>query len=348
MKKIKIGGKLVGRGEPTFIIAEAGVNHNGELGKAKELIEIAAEAGADAVKFQTFIPEEFVAEQAPKAAYQKVTTNVEQSQIDMLRDVSLSFRDFVTVKDYCDDKGIVFLSTPFDPKSIDFLAELSIAAIKVTSTDTNNLPALKHIASKNLPVIVSTGMSTLGEVETAVDAIYSTGNHQLIILHCTSNYPTLPEDCNLRSMLTIEQAFQTIVGYSDHTLGTEISIAAVALGASVIEKHFTIDKSLPGPDHQASLGPNELKALVICIRNTEKALGDGTKKPVQRELEVKDVVRKSIVAAVDIPPGVRITADMLAMKRPGTGIEPGHIDFVVGRIAKREIQKDELISWDYI
>jgi len=348
MKKIKIGDRLVGHGELTFIIAEVGVNHDGKLTRAKELIEIAVDAGADAVKFQTFIPEEIVVEKAPKAAYQKVTTDAKQSQLDMLRDVSLSFNDFVILKNYCDDKGITFLSTPFDLKSINFLAELGVAAIKVTSTDTNNLPALKHIASMNLPVILSTGMSTLGEIEAAVDTIYSTGNDQVAILHCTSNYPTLPEDCNLRSMHTIAQAFQTVVGYSDHSLGIEVSIGAVALGASIIEKHFTIDKSLPGPDHQASLNPDELRSLVKAIRNIEKALGDGIKKPVQRELEVKNAARKSIVALVDIPPGTDITTDMLAMKRPGTGIEPKYIDLIIGRKAKRKIEKNELISWDCI
>ena len=348
MKKIKIGDKLVGQDEPTFIIAEAGVNHNGELEKAKQLIEIAAEAGADAVKFQTIIPEDLVTEQAPKAAYQKVTTDAKQSQIDMLRSVSLSFDDFVMLTHYCDEKGIIFLSTPFNPKSVDFLAELSVVAIKVTSTDTNNLPGLKHIASKNLPIILSTGMSTLGEVEAAVDAIYSTGNHQLAILHCTSNYPALPEDCNLRAMCTLAQAFQTPVGYSDHTLGIEVSIGAVVLGASIIEKHFTIDKDLLGPDHKASLEPDELKTLVNGIRNIEKALGNGIKKPVQREFEVKNVARKSIVAAVDIPADTEITADMLAMKRPGTGIEPKYMDLIVGKTAKRKIQKNQLISWDCI
>ncbi len=328
---------------PVFIIAEAGVNHNGSIALAKQLIDVAANAHADAVKFQTFIAEEVISTDAPKAEYQKQTTDASESQLDMIRKLELSKEEHQELMDYAKHKNIMFLSTPFDEKSVNLLVELGVLLIKISSGEITNHPFLKHIAKKGLPIILSTGMSTLEEVAEAVLVIKEAGCEDLTLLHCTSNYPARVEDCNLLAMKTMANAFGVPVGYSDHTPGIYVPLAAAAMGACVIEKHFTLDKSLPGPDHRASLEPDELEEMVRGIRLVEKARGSSVKAPVASELEVRDVARKSIVAKVDILAGAVITEDMLAFKRPGTGVAPKEINILVGKVAKHNLKKDELI-----
>lgn len=327
-----------------FIIAEAGVNHNGDLDIAKKLIDKAVEAGADAVKFQTFKAEELVTKEAPKAQYQKITTG-DGNQYEMLKKLELSESDHAVLKKYCEKKGILFLSTPFDFESVDILEKLDIPLYKVSSGDLTNLPLLKYIAKKHKPIILSTGMANLAEVEEAVHAIYEEGNEQIVLLHCISNYPTAYEDVNLKAMLTLKEAFKLTVGYSDHTTGIEVPIAAVALGASVIEKHFTLDRNMPGPDHRASLEPDELKCMIDSIRNIEKAMGDGIKRCNKSEENIKTAARKSIVAARDISKGDVIQDIDVCFKRPQKGLEPKYIDNIIGKTAVRNIRKDEFIMF---
>ncbi|MDI6917988.1 MAG: N-acetylneuraminate synthase, partial [Thermoplasmatales archaeon] len=299
---VKIGNRIIGKGNPCFIIAEAGVNHNGEMNLAKKLIDTAKNAKADAVKFQTFKTGKILIKEAPKAEYQKETTG-EGTQYEMIKKLELSEKDFKELAGYAKQRGIMFLSTPFDEESADLLEKLNVPAFKIGSGDLTNLPLLEYIAKKDKTIIISTGMATLDEVRDAVNAIKNAGNNQIILLHCTSNYPAKIGDCNLRAMHTLEKEFNVPVGYSDHTLGITVSVAAVAMGASVIEKHFTLDKNLPGPDHRASLEPDELKEMVKKIRNVEKALGTGEKKPAESEMETQKVARKSIVAKVNIQKG---------------------------------------------
>jgi len=343
--KVKIGDRLIGPGEPCFIIAEAGVNHNGDIRLAKKLIDAAKEAGADAVKFQTFKAEEVAAPVAKKADYQKATTSPEESQLDMIKKLELSAKDFEELYSYAQKKGIIFLSTAFDKGSADLLQKLGVPAFKIPSGEINNFPFLKYIAGKGRPVILSTGMSTLKEVEKAVSVILQEGIKEIILLHCVSCYPARIEDTNLRAMETLKQAFNLPVGLSDHSLGIIVPVAAVALGACVIEKHFTLDKNLPGPDHKASLEPDELKEMVNGIRDIEKALGNGIKQPVAAEEEVKQVARRSIVAVADIPKGTVITAEMLGVRRPGTGIEPARLNEIIGKKAKKNIKSGDLIAF---
>jgi len=345
--KVKINDKLIGEEEPCFIVAEAGVNHNGSVELAKKLIDAAKDAGADAVKFQTFKAESVVVKDAQKAEYQKETTG-EGSQYEMIKKLELTEEDFRELADYAEKKDIMFLSSPFDKESVDLLNELDVPAFKVGSGEITNFSLLKHIAKKGKPIILSTGMSTLGEIEEALDVIRSEGVEDIILLHCVSNYPARIEDVNLRAMGTLKQAFKLPVGFSDHTLGITAPIAAVALGACVIEKHFTLDRNLPGPDHKASLEPDELKEIVKDIREVEKALGNGIKKPTKEEEEVKKVARKSIVAKVDISKGAIITEEMLDVKRPGTGIEPKYLKFIIGRKTKEDIKKDDVIRFEMI
>lgn len=344
MKNVMVGNRLIGKGEFSFIIAEAGVNHNGSVELAKKLIDAAKEAGVDAVKFQTFKAENVVTQNAEKAEYQKETTGVEESQYEMIKKLELTDYDFKELADYAKKRSITFLSTPFDSKSVDLLNEINVPAFKVPSGEITNFLLLTHITKKEKPIILSTGMATLGEVEEALNVIRSEGVKDVILLHCVSNYPAKIEDVNLRAMETLKQAFKIPVGFSDHTLGITASIAAVALGACVIEKHFTLDRNLPGPDHKASLEPKELKNMVNTIREVERALGDGIKRPTKDEEEIKKVARRSIVARVDIPGGTIITEDMLDVKRPGTGIVPKYFDFIVGMKAKENIKKDEMIT----
>ena len=329
-----------------FIIAEAGVNHNGDIRLAYKLVDAAKEAGAGAVKFQTFKAENVVSKIAEKAEYQKETTNSEQSQYEMIKKLELSFEDFVKIKDYCDKKGVIFLSTPFDYESVDFLEGL-VPLYKVGSGEITNLPFLEYIAQKGKPIILSTGMSTLGEVEEAVKIITNVNpSLPLVLLHCVSNYPAKYEDINLKAMLTLKEAFKLPVGYSDHTLGIEIAIAAVALGAKVIEKHFTLDRGLPGPDHMASLEPDELKKMVKSIRNVEKALGIGIKKPAQSELEVIKAARRSLVAARDIRAGEVVKESDMLIKRPGTGILPKFKEMIIGMRLTKDVKKDNPFDWE--
>lgn len=331
-----------------FIIAEAGVNHNGNIDLAKKLIDAAKEAKVDAVKFQTFKTEKIVSKCAEMAEYQKENLKTQESQYEMIKRLELSYDSFKELKQYCEDKNILFLSTPDDEDSLDFLVDLKVEKIKIGSTEVTNLNYLRKIAKKNLPIILSTGMSTLGEVETALRTIYEEENKNITLLHATTDYPTAYDDVNLRAMITLKNAFNIPVGYSDHTLGYEAAIAAVTMGAVVIEKHFTLDKDMEGPDHKASLNPEELKEFVTKIRNTEKLLGDGIKKPTKREKEIIEVARRSIVASYDLKKGSVITEEMLEFKRPGNGIKPDMIDVLIGRELKRDIKEDEVIKWEDI
>ena len=333
-------------GDKTFIIAEAGVNHNGSVEIAKRMIEVAKECGADAIKFQTFKAEKVISKYAPKAEYQKQTTGETDSQLEMVKKLELSFDDFVALKEYCDELNIMFLSTPFDFEIIDFLNDLGLEIFKIPSGEITNLPYLEKIGKLGKKVILSTGMADLGEIEDALDILISCGTKKenITVLHCNTEYPTPYEDVNLLAMLTIKEAFKVKVGYSDHTLGIEIPIAAVALGASVIEKHFTLDKNMEGPDHKASLEPHELKAMIDAIVNIEKALGNGMKKPSKSELKNKDIVRKSIVAKREIKKGEIFTEDNITVKRPGTGISPMRWYEVLGKVAPKDYKEDELIK----
>jgi len=329
-----------------FIIAEAGVNHNGRLDLAYQLIDVAKNAGADAVKFQTFKAENVVSKLADKAEYQKKATSSDESQLEMIKKLGLSFDDFVKLKKYCDKKGIMFLSTPFDHQSIDFLYNL-IDIYKIPSGEIINYPYLKHIAAKNKPLIMSTGMANLGEIEEAISIISAVNSEAKIsLLHCTTNYPTSYEEVNLKAMQTLAAAFKLPVGYSDHTLGIEVPIAAVALGARIIEKHFTLDKNLPGPDHKASLEPGEIKEMVKAIRNIEMALGDGIKKPNKSEIEIMKVARRSLIATRDIRVGEIIKESDIIIKRPGTGIPPKFKEIVIGMKIINDIRQDEPFEWE--
>jgi len=333
-------------GDKTFIIAEAGVNHNGSVEIAKRMIEVAKECGADAIKFQTFKAEEVVSKYAPKAEYQKQTTGEIESHLQMLKKLELSFDDFIVLKEYCDKLGIMFLSTPFDFESIDFLNSLGLEIFKIPSGEITNLPYLEKIGKLRKKVILSTGMADLGEIEDALDILTSCGTKKedITILHCNTEYPTPYEDVNLLAMLTIKEAFKVKVGYSDHTLGIEVPIAAVALGASVIEKHFTLDRNMQGPDHKSSLEPNELKAMVKAIRNVEKALGDGIKKPSPSEIKNKIIVRRSIVAKRNIKRGEIFNEENITVKRPATGISPMRWYEILGKTATRDYKEDEIIE----
>jgi len=346
-KDINISGRKIGNGHPIFVIAEAGVNHNGSLKLAKKLIDAAKRAGADAIKFQAFITEELVTENAPKAVYQKKNVP-EKSQYEMLKALELSETDIKALFAYCQKKKIIFLSTPFDIKSADFLFRIGVTAFKISSGDLTNLPFLEHIAKYKKPIILSTGMATLQEVKEAVKKIYASGNRKLVLLHCTSNYPTEYKEVNLKAMETLRKAFRTPVGYSDHTMGIEIAIAAAVLGASIIEKHITLDKIMSGPDHLASIDPAELKALVTSIKNVETSLGSDQKHPVKSELKMKSIARRSIVAAVDIPKRARLEPWMLTLKRPGTGIEPKYIKDIIGKYTNRKIFKNNLLGWNEV
>jgi N,N'-diacetyllegionaminate synthase len=333
-------------GNKTFIIAEAGVNHNGSVEIAKRMIEVAKECGADAIKFQTFKAEEVVSKYAPKAEYQKQTTGEIESHLQMLKKLELSFDDFIVLKEYCDKLGIMFLSTPFDFESIDFLNSLGLEIFKIPSGEITNLPYLEKIGKLRKKVILSTGMADLGEIEDALDILTSCGTKKedITILHCNTEYPTPYEDVNLLAMLTIKEAFKVKVGYSDHTPGIEVPIAAVALGASVIEKHFTLDRNMQGPDHKSSLEPNELKAMVRAIRNVEKALGDGIKKPSPSEIKNKIIVRRSIVAKRNIKRGEIFNEENITVKRPATGISPMRWYEILGKTATRDYKEDEIIE----
>ncbi len=346
MSEIKIADKTIGEYSKSFIIAEAGVNHNGSIEMAKKLVNAAKEAGADAVKFQTFKTKNLVTKNAKKAEYQ-IKNSGEESQYEMIKKLELSDSEFQEIAKYAESKGIIFLSSPFDTESVDLLDEMNIPAFKIASGEITNFPLLKHIAKKHRPVILSTGMSTIGEVEEALNLIEKY-NDDIILMHCLTNYPAKKEDANLNVIKTLEYTFKRHVGFSDHTSGIEMSVAAVALGSCVIEKHFTIDKNLPGPDHKASLEPQELSEMVKAVRNVEKGLGNGIKKPTNDEIKIKKLVRKSIVAKKDILKGSILTEEMLTIKRPGTGIEPKYLDELVGRELIDDVKKDDLLKWNQL
>lgn len=331
-----------------MIIAEAGVNHNGNIDLAKLLVDAACDSGADVIKFQTFKADHLVSATAAMADYQVRNTEKTMSQLDMLKELELTYEHFETLKDYCELKGIMFLSTPFDDESIDFLDAL-MPIYKIPSGEINNFPYLKRVASKSKPVILSTGMATLADVEKAISALRSVQpDIDITLLHCTTNYPAPFEEVNLRAMSTLGMAFKVNVGYSDHTLGVEIPLAAVAMGAAVIEKHFTLDKSMQGPDHRISLEPSELKSMVNMIRNIECAMGDGIKKPNASEIKIMASVRKSIVAGTKLQIGDTLTSENLVIKRPGTGIPPECWDDVLGKRVNTVVEKDTLMTWNML
>lgn len=348
--------RVIKEGDPCFIIAEAGVNHNGNINLAKKLIDAAKKAGVDAVKFQTFRAEDLAAKDAKTADYQKKNTGKRESQIEMLRKLELSDHDFEELKRYCDSKGIMFLSTPHTEGAAELLDNM-VPVFKVGSGDLTNIPFLERLAKRGKQIILSTGMSTLKEVKEAASAIRRY-NRKLILLHCTTEYPCPKKDANLKVMDTLRKETGCLVGYSDHTKGIEASVMAAYLGAVVIEKHFTLDRKMKGPDHKASLEPGELKRMVNEIRAIEngkkkinvpkRILGNGIKKPTKQELRIMKLVRKSIVSAKNINKGEVITEDMIIIKRPGIGIAPKNIAKVLGRIAKKDIKKDELISFNML
>lgn len=342
------------RDSHVIIIAEAGVNHNGSLARAREMVLAAKEAGADYVKFQTAVPELVISSIAEKADYQKETTGNDESQLDMCKALHLPLNDYHELKALCQEVGIGFMSTPFDLVSIDFLAELGQDYCKVPSGEITNLPYLRRIAEKGIPVILSTGMSTLPEIETALRILTGTDKQyksesrltldDISVLHCNTQYPTPYCDVNLRAMLTLRNQLGVRIGYSDHTCGIEVPIAAVAMGAQIIEKHFTLDKNLPGPDHKASLTPTELREMVSAIRNIEKALGSTQKVVSPSENGNIAIARKSIVAARDIKAGEVFTDENITVKRPGNGLSPMRWDEVIGTHAKRDFKFDALIE----
>jgi N,N'-diacetyllegionaminate synthase len=330
----------------TFIIAEVGVNHNADLTLAYKLIDIAASAGADAVKFQTAIPELVLTDYAPKAAYQRETSGSEESQLEMIRKIHFPHEAYALIKEFSKKKGIIFFSTAFDLVSLEYLNKLGQPYHKIASGEITNFPYLRQMGSYGKPIMLSTGMATLGEIEAAIDVLEQAGmpRGDITILHCTTEYPAPMADVNLRAMQSIHTAFGVPVGYSDHTPGIEVAIAAVAMGASVIEKHFTLDRNLPGPDHKASLEPEELKAMVAAIRNIEIALGDGIKRLTPSEAKNKLVARKSLVASQAIKAGDVFSTQNITTKRPGTGISPMRWVEVIGRTALRDFSADELIE----
>ena len=344
-----ISNKLVGGDAPCLIIAEAGSNYNGSLEIAKTLVNAAVLAGADIVKFQTFKADLVVTKTTPKAEYQKSGENDSQSYYDLLKWLEMPESEWKELKQYCEQKGIIFMSTPHSGKwSVDLLEQLRVPAYKIGSGDLTNLPFLEYIAKKGKPMIISTGMAVMKEIKDAVQTIQAAGNNQIAVLQCTTSYPLEIENVNLRAMDTIQKEVGAIIGFSDHTLGNETAFAAVARGAKIIEKHFTINKDLPGPDHKASATPEEFQKLVEGIRKVEKALGRAEKIPTKMEREIANIARKSIIAARTIPAGTSITEDMLIIKRPGTGLLPRQLKEVIGKRAKKNLPADTLISWEML
>lgn len=331
-----------------FVIAEAGVNHNGDINIAKQLVDVATVAGADAVKFQTFKADKLTSKLAPKAAYQNEATDTKETQHEMLKKLELTKAMHIELMKYCREKNIMFLSTPFDIDSANMLMELGLDIIKIPSGEITNLPYLREVAKYRKKVILSTGMSNMQEVKEAVQILKQYGTDDITVLHCNTQYPTPMEDVNLKAMVRMRQELALPVGYSDHTQGIEVPIAAAALGATVIEKHFTLDKTMEGPDHRASLEPDELAAMIRGIRNIEKALGDREKKVTESEKRNIDTARKSIVALKKISKGEVFSENNITCKRPGTGINPMKWDKVIGQKAKRDYEIDDLIHEDEV
>lgn len=350
MHRIKITrNRYIGNNEPCFIIAEVGINHNGDINLAKKMIDVAKECGVSAVKFQTFKAEEFISKLDETYTYESQGKEVTESMLKMFKRYEFSDEEWKEIFNYCKSKNIIVFSTPQNPSDLDFLLKIvDLPIIKVGSDDLTNLELLKYYASLNKPMIISAGMSFISEIEDAVNVIRETGNNDLVVLHCVSSYPAEPEEVYLKKMLTIKQAFDVIVGFSDHTIGNTASTAAIALGAKVIEKHFTLDKKLPGPDHWFSSNPKELSQLVQAIRYTEKSLGNYIVKPTPKEIEMRKVARRSIVAARDIKKGEIITPEELSVKRPGMGLPPKFIKYILKKEAKVNIKKNELITFEKI
>ena len=340
--EFKIGEKEIGDNNPTFIIAELSANHMNDLDIAIKTIEAMAEAGADAVKFQTFNSEDLVTENAKTASYQEINTN-ENSQLKMLKKLELTFDDFKELKDYALKNGVIFISSPFDVNSVDLLETLNVPLYKLGSGELNNFELIDYVQETNKPIIISTGMATLDEIKETYDFIENKDN--LIILHCITGYPTSFEEANLNFIKTLQKEFDVPIGFSDHSPGIELPIAAVALGACVVEKHFTLDKNLEGPDHKASLNPKEFKAMVDAIRNVEVAMGDGIRKFSDNELEIKKVARKSIVLNQDVKKGTKLQREMLSIKRPGTGIPPKFINDVIGKETIEDLKSGTVVLW---
>jgi N-acetylneuraminate synthase/N,N'-diacetyllegionaminate synthase len=347
MKSVKIRHKEIGHSQPCFIIAEAGVNHNGSIELAKELVDVAVFAGVDAIKFQTFKAEKVVHDRAPKAEYQINTNENNESQLEMVKRLELSFSEFEEIYRYCQSRGIIFLSSPFDEESADFLDNLGVSAFKLGSGEITNMPFLIHIARKRKPIILSTGMSTLDEVREAVQTIRLNGNPDLIILHCVSNYPADVADSNLMAMKAMADEFSVPIGWSDHTIGNVASIVSVALGATVLERHFTLDKNLPGPDHKASLDPEELTIWVNEIRQAQTSLGSGLKEPTASEIEMARIARKSLHVQYDLKRGHILTRDDLIALRPGTGILPNRLEDVCGKILVVDLPAGTLLLGEH-
>jgi len=345
MNEFEIAGRKIGPGHPCFIIAEAGVNHNGDIELARRLIDVAVDAGVDAVKFQSFKAEGVVSTSAPKAEYQLETTNTDESQLDMLRKLELSRQAHLELQAYCQERSILFLSTPFDRESVDLLVEMDVPGFKIGSGEVNSLPHLVYIASKGKPVILSTGMSYLGEVYEAVRVMRNAGCPQIAVLHCVSNYPAEPSDINLKAIPAMAAALDVPIGFSDHTVGNTVLLAAVAIGACIIEKHFTLDKTMTGPDHRASVDPEELKLMVQTIRSVESALGTGIKAPAATEEHNRKIVRRSVAAASDIVKGQVLNESDLTLLRPGSGIPPSLLSEVAGRTARKDFRSGEIIVW---
>ncbi len=342
-REILIDDRVIGNGAKVFVVAEIGINHGGSLAQAIKLIDAAAGAGADAVKFQTFRTDRLMVANGDRLAQQDDST---ESAYHMFRRLELGWEDYEKLKAHADRRKVVFLSTPFDEESADLLDQIGVAAFKIASSDVNYTPLLKHIASKGKPVLLSTGMSFLSEVAEAVWTLRTGGAKEILLLHCVSSYPALPESLNLRNIRTIGDYFDLPVGYSDHTEGILLPLVAVALGAIVIEKHFTLDRHAPGPDHKLSAEPDELRSLVQSIRAVEASLGDGRKCPASCEAENRLLSRRSIVASVDIRAYETIAPWMLGFKRPGTGLEPKQAEKVIGMKARRNIGRDTLVQWD--
>lgn len=348
MKPVRIGTRKIGPGHPCYIIAEAGVNHNGDVSRAKKMIRAAKNAGADAVKFQTFRAANLVTRSAKKAAYQCRTTDPGEAQYQMLKKLELSAGEFGQLAAYAGRAGIEFLSSPFDRGSVDLLESLNVAAYKIPSGELTNIPLLRYIAGCKKPVILSTGMAGMDEIREALATLSGAGVREIVLLHCITSYPAPPETLNLRMIPTLRETFGVPVGFSDHSEGILGSLLARALGACLIEKHFTLDRALPGPDHAASLEPAELAGLVRQVQTTDRILGSGERVIGRTEAAIKKVARKSLVAETDIKKGSELTEDKVGIKRPGTGIAPKFISEVVGRTACRNIRKDSVITWDML
>ena len=348
VNRIKVGEKWIGEDAPCYIVAEAGANHNRDLSLAKRLIDVAVEAQADAVKFQTYSAETLYSKKTPKFKYLEKLSDV--STHELLKSLEIPRQWHAELADYCQQKDIVFFSSPFDMRAVDELDEVGVPLFKIASFEIVDLPLIQYTASKGKPIVISTGMATLGEIEDAVQACHTAGNEQIILLQCASLYPAPVHIMNLRSIDTMREAFHCPVGLSDHTRGINIAVGAAARGAAMLEKHYTLDRSMPGPDHPFAIEPEELKALVAGIREVESALGDGRKTgpSPDEEGDMYKLGRRSLIAAMSIPAGIIITRDMLTVKRPGYGIRPKYIDIVIGRRAKSDIEEDDVITWELI